>query len=184
MRYLLLALVLLNPLVCVAQQKLLPAQSAITFVSKQMGVPVEGHFKKFDAQIKFDPKKLSTSKITFDIDLTSASMGSPEAEAELRNPGWFNSLKIPQAHFASTAFKNLGAGKFEITGKLSIKGVSKDLVVPATLTQTGSNTTAVGTFVIKRIDFKIGEGEWNDTSIVANDVQVKFKLGLTGVASL
>jgi polyisoprenoid-binding protein YceI len=36
--------------------------------------------------------------------------------------------------------------------------------------------------VIKRLDFKIGEGDWADTSMVANDVQVKFKLQLNGVA--
>ena len=43
-----------------AQQKLVPEQSEITFVSKQMGVPVEGRFKKFDAQVAFDPAKLAT----------------------------------------------------------------------------------------------------------------------------
>ena len=44
--------------------------------------------------------------------------------------------------------------------------------------------SATGTFTIKRLDFKIGEGEWADTSMVANDVQVKFKLAVTGVAPL
>jgi hypothetical protein len=52
------------------------------------------------------------------------------------------------------------------------------------LTQAGGTTTAVGSFAMKRLDFKIGEGEWKDTSIVANDVQVKFKLALAGVAPL
>ncbi|MEK9953225.1 MAG: YceI family protein, partial [Curvibacter sp.] len=56
-----------------AQQKLLPAQSEIVFVSKQMGVPVEGRFKKFDAQIAFDPAKLAASKIAFTVDTGSAS---------------------------------------------------------------------------------------------------------------
>ncbi|OYU41586.1 MAG: polyisoprenoid-binding protein, partial [Burkholderiales bacterium PBB4] len=46
-----------------AQQKLVPTQSEIVFVSKQMGVPVEGRFKKFDAQISFDAAKLDTSKV-------------------------------------------------------------------------------------------------------------------------
>ena len=42
--------------------KLVPAQSEIGFVSKQLGVPVEGKFRKFDAQIAFDPKKPETAK--------------------------------------------------------------------------------------------------------------------------
>ena len=67
---------------------------------------------------------------------------------------------------------------------LSIKGSTHDLVVPVTLTQAGGTSTATGAFTIKRLDFKIGEGEWADTSMVANDVQVKFKLSLNGIAPL
>ena len=68
-----------------------------------------------------------------------------------------------------------------MAGKLAIKGASQDTVVPFTLTQTGTTTTANGTFTLKRLAYKIGEKEWADTSMVADDVQVKFKLALTGV---
>jgi polyisoprenoid-binding protein YceI len=165
-----------------ADQKLLPAQSEIGFVSKQMGVPVEGRFKKFDAQIAFDPKKPEASKIAFTIDTGSATLGVPETDAELPKAPWFNVPKFPQATFQSSAVKGLGAGKFEVTGKLSIKGNVRDVVVPVTLTQSGATTTASGAFAVKRLGFKIGEGDWADTSMVADDVQVKFKLALSGVA--
>lgn len=164
-----------------AEQKLLPAQSEIAFVSKQMGVPVEGRFKKFDAQIAFDPAKPQTGKIAFTIDVASATLGAPESDAELPKAPWFNTAKFPQATFQSSAIKGLGGGKFEVTGKLSIKGNVRDLVVPVALTQSGATTMANGAFVIKRLAFKIGENEWADTSMVADDVQVKFKLALSGV---
>jgi len=167
-----------------AQQQLVPAQSEIVFVSKQMGVPVEGRFRKFDAQVAFDPAKPATSKIAFTVDVASASLGSREADAELPKAVWFNTAKFPQATFQSSTVKALGGGKFEVAGKLSIKGVSTDLVVPVALAQTGANTTATGAFAIKRLSFKIGENEWADTSMVADDVQVKFKLALTGVGKL
>lgn len=167
-----------------ADQKLVPAQSEIQFVSKQMGVPVEGRFKKFDAQIAFDPAKLATSKIAFTVDTGSATLGVPESDAELPKAPWFNVPKFPQATFQSTGIKALGGGKFEVAGKLTIKGQTQDVVAPATLTQSGATTTATGTFTLKRLAFKIGEGEWTDTSMVANDVQVKFKLALTGVGKL
>lgn len=167
-----------------AQQKLLPAQSEIVFVSKQMGVPVEGRFKKFDAQISFNPAKPDTSKIAFTVDTGSATLGVPETDAELPKPTWFNVPKFPQATFQSSSVKGLGAGKFDVAGKLSIKGFSRDVVVPVTLTQNGAATTATGTFSLKRLAFKIGENEWSDTSMVADDVQVKFKLALTGVGKL
>ena len=164
-----------------AQQKLLPAQSEIAFTSKQMGVPVDGKFKKFDAQVAFDPKQPAVAKIGFTIDLGSATLGSPETEAELVKPDWFNTKMFPQATFQSTAVKATGPGKFDVAGKLAIKGASQDVIVPVTLAQAAGTTTASGAFVIKRLDFKIGDGDWKDTSMVANDVQVKFKLALTGV---
>ncbi len=181
-RYLpLLAAVLALP---AAAQQLVPAQSEISFVSKQMGVPVEGKFKQFTAAIAFDPKKPETGKIGFTIQTGSASFGAAETDAEVPKAAWFNVAKFPQATFQSSAIKALGGGKFEVRGALAIKGATHEVLVPVTVTQAGATSTAVGSFLIKRLDFKIGDGEWADTSMVANDVQVKFKLALSGMAPL
>ena len=165
-------------------QQVLPAQSEISFVSKQMGVPVEGKFKLWTAQISFDPKKPEAGKIGFTIQTGSASFGSAETDAEVPKAAWFNAAKFPQANFQSSSIKALGAGKFEVQGTLLMKGASQPVVVPVSVTQAGAASTASGSFVIKRLDFKIGDGEWADTSMVANDVQVKFKLALSGMAPL
>jgi len=167
-----------------AAPKLVPAQSDIAFTFRQMGVPVDGHFKKFDAQLAFDPKNAAAGKVTLSIELGSATLGDAATDAELVKPEWFNVKKIPTATFQSTSIKALGGGKFEAAGKLTIKGQAKDVVVPVALAQAGGTTTATGAFAIKRLDFNIGEGEWKDTSMVANDVQVKFKLVFTGMAPL
>lgn len=167
-----------------AQQQLLPAQSEIVFVSKQMGVPVEGKFKKFDAKISFDPAKPAAGKIAFTVDMASATLGLKETDAELVKADWFNTAKFTQATFQSSSIKALGTGKFEVGGSLNIKGLSHNMVVPVTLSQAGTITTAVGAFVLKRMAFKVGENEWADTSMVADDVQVKFKFALTGVSKL
>jgi polyisoprenoid-binding protein YceI len=168
----------------VLAQQVLPAQSEIAFVSRQMGVPVEGKFKQWSAQISFDPKNAAAGKVGFTIQTGSASFGSPETDAEVPKAPWFNVAKFPTASFASSAIKPLGGGKFEVAGTLSIKGSSQPVVVPVTVSQAGATSTATGSFTIKRLDFKIGEGEWTDTSMVANDVTVKFKLALTGMAPL
>jgi polyisoprenoid-binding protein YceI len=165
-------------------QQLAPAQSEIVFVSKQMGVPVEGRFQKFSAKIAFNPSKPDQANIAFTVDMTSATLGVKETDAELPKAEWFNTAKFAQATFQSTSVKALGAGKFEVAGKLSIKGATQTVLVPVTLTQAGANTTAVGAFALKRLAFKIGDNEWSDTSMVADDVQVKFKFALTGVAKL
>jgi len=169
-------------------QQVVPARSEIGFVSKQMGVPVEGKFKQWTAQISFDPKKPEAGSVAFSIQTGSASFGAAETDAEVPKAAWFNVAKFPTASFASSGIKALGGGKFEVRGKLAIKGATQDVVVPVVITQTmtqaGAASTAAGSFTIKRLDFKIGEGEWADTSMVANDVTVKFKLALTGMAPL
>ena len=181
----LLAALALGASTCVlAQQKLLPFQSEITFVARQMGVPLEGQFKKFDAQVNFDPARLDASLVAFTVDIGSATLGSRETDAELPKAEWFNTKKFPQASFQSSSFKALGAGKYDVAGKLTIKGTARDVTVPVTVTQNGASTTATGTLALKRLTFKIGENEWADTSLVADDVQVKFKLALTGVGKL
>jgi polyisoprenoid-binding protein YceI len=163
--------------------KLVPAQSEIVFVSKQMGVPVEGRFKKFDAQIALDPKQPEGGQVALRIDLGSATLGIPETDAELQKPEWFNTAKFPQASFQSSAIKPLGGGKYMVDGKLTIKGSSQDLHVPVALVQNGATSTATGAFALKRLDYKIGAGEWGDTSMVADEVQVKFKLALAGLGA-
>lgn len=170
--------------VAFAQAKVVPAQSQITFAIKEMGVSVEGRFTKWTADVAFDPKKPETGKVAFTIATGSASFGAPETDAEVPKPEWFNVAKFPNATFASSGIKAKGGGKFDVAGKLSVKGTTKDVIVPIVLTQAGPATTATGVFTIKRNDFKIGEGDWADTSQVADDVVVKFKLALTGVSPL
>lgn len=166
-----------------ADQALVPAQSQVTFVAKQLGVPLDGRFKSFSAQTAFDPKSPQTSKIAFTVDLGSVALNA-DADAELVKPEWFSAAKFPKASFQSTAIKAVGPGRFEVAGKLAIKGTARDLVVPVSLSQANGLSTATGGFTLKRLDFKIGEGEWTDTSIVANEVQVKFKLVLQGVPAM
>ena len=166
-----------------APARLVPQQSEIVFVSKQMGVPVEGRFKKFDAQIALDPKQPETGQVMLRIDLGSATLGVPETDAELQKPEWFNTAQFPQASFQSSSIKALGGGKYLVNGKLTIKGSSRDLQVPVAMSQSGDISTATGAFAIKRLDYKIGAGEWGDTSMVADEVQVKFKLALAGLGA-
>jgi polyisoprenoid-binding protein YceI len=163
---------------------LVAAGSEIAFTTRQMGVPVEGKFGSFSAQIALDPKKPETGSVAFRIDTGSARFGSAELDAEVPKPTWLSVARFPQASFQSSAIKAAGPGKFEVAGKLTIKGSVRDLVVPVQVAQAAGNSTASGSFTIKRLDFKVGEAEWADTSMLANDVPVRFKLVLTGIAPL
>jgi polyisoprenoid-binding protein YceI len=163
---------------------LVAAQSEIVFTSRQMGVPVDGRFKRFEAQIALDPQRPQAGSVAIDIDTASASLGMAEADAELAAPSWFDVARFAKASFHSNGVRALGGGRFEVSGRLTIKASTRDLVVPVTVTQTAASSTATGSFVIRRLDYGVGVAEWADTAVVANDVQVRFKLVLTGLPAL
>lgn len=167
-----------------AAVRLLPEKSQVQFVSKQMGVPVEGRFGKFSAQVYFDPRKPEGGRVQLQVDTGSASLGVPQSDAELPKPAWFDSASFPKASFDSTTIKGLGYGRFEITGRLSIKGHTHELVVPLTITQADGQSVASGSLTIQRLAFKVGDGEWADTSLVANDVLIRFRFTLVGLGPL
>jgi polyisoprenoid-binding protein YceI len=164
-------------------QGLLIDKSEIRFISKQLGVNVEGRFRKWKANIVFLPKDLGKSKAEFEIDLASIDLASDESETEIRSPLWFDTAKFPVAHFASTSIRSLGADRYEIAGKLTLKGITRDLVVPIALKKDASgNSVAEGSFPLKRNDYKLGEGLWADPEMVANDVVVRVRMVLPPVA--
>lgn len=149
-------------------------KSAITFGYKQMGVGMEGRFKKFSAQMDFDPAKLGNAKARLDVELASIDTGSSEADDEVGGKQWFNTKTFPSAHFASSSVKALGGNRYEVAGQLTIKGRTQNVVAPTAVTVQGNNATFDGAFVIKRADFAIGEGPWADFGTVANEIQIKF----------
>jgi polyisoprenoid-binding protein YceI len=154
-------------------------KSEIRFVSKQMGVNFEGRFRKWRADIVFRPNNLATSKAEFDIDLSSIDLASEDSESEAKGSVWFNTTKFPTAHFISTSIRSLGGDKYDVAGKLSMKGITKDAVVPIVLKKDASgDRVAEGIFTVKRLDYKIGEGLWTDTDTVANEVVVRVRMML------
>ena len=151
-------------------------QSRVAFVSKQMGVPIDGEFRKFSAQLSFDPAKPEAGRARIDIDMASIDAGSAEANEEVVGKNWFNVKQFPKAGFVSTSVKPLGGGKFEAAGKLTIRDKTRDAQAQFTITAQGASVQFDGNFVIKRADFGIGQGVWADFDTVANEVQIKFKV--------
>lgn len=151
-------------------------KSTISFVSKQMNVPVEGKFGKFSVQLVFDAAKPEEGRVQVELDLASIDTGSEEANDEVKGKGWLNVKRYPIARFVSTSVKALGTDRYELAGKLTLKGRTKDVIAPFTVRPQGQGATFDGAFVLKRLDYAIGEGAWSDTDTVANEVQVKFRI--------
>jgi polyisoprenoid-binding protein YceI len=168
--------IILPCIVLAAALKVDPAKSNVSAVFKQMNVPVEAKFKKFVAQIDYDAAKPEASKAMMDIDVASFDLGDPEYNKEVLKKEWFNAAQFPKATFISSAIKPSGSGKMDISGKLTIKGKTADVQFPVTVKKDGALTVFEGAVPIKRLAFNIGEGEWKDTSMVADEVLIKFRI--------
>ncbi len=175
-----LALLASHPLAGAAEYKsLVLAKSQIRFTYKQMGVPVDGQFRKFQSQISFDPAKAANAKVSFEIDLASIDAGSSEANQEVAGKQWFNTKAFPSAQFVADSVKALDGNRYEVGGKLTLKGRTQPLRTVATLTPAEGGARFEGQLSLKRGDFAIGEGPWADYATVANEVLIRFNLLVT-----
>ena len=152
------------------------AKSAVSAVFRQMNVPVESAFKKFSAAIDYDAAKPELAKASVEIDTASLDVGDPDMNKEVAKKDWFNSAQYPKATFVSSSIKPVAPGKLTVSGKLSIKGKSVDVSFPLTVRNEAGKQVFEGALPIKRLVFNIGEGEWKDTSMVADDVIIKFRV--------
>ena len=159
-----------------APVKVDPAKSSVSATFKQMNVPVEAKFKKFSAQVDYDAAKPDASKASVDIDTASLDLGDPDMNKEVAKKEWFNAAQFPKASFVSSAIKGAGPGKLSVSGKLTIKGKSTDVSFPLTVKTEAGKQVFEGALPIKRLSYNIGEGEWKDTSMVADDVLIKFRV--------
>jgi polyisoprenoid-binding protein YceI len=151
-----------------------PAKSTVSATFKQMNVPIESKFKKFTAAIDYDAAKPDASKATVEVDTASLDMGDPDYNKEVAKKEWFNAAQFPKATFVSSSIKAAGAGKLTVTGKLTVKGKTSDVTFPLTVKTEGGKQVFDGALPIKRLTYNIGEGEWKDTSMVADEVVLKF----------
>ena len=152
------------------------ARSSVSATFKQMGVPVEGKFKKVGGQVAYDPANPAAARASVDVDIASFDLGDAQYNNEVQQKDWFDGARFPAASFVSTSVKAAGAGRLEVGGKLTIKGRSVNVSVPLSVRSDAGATMFEGSVPVRRLAFAIGEGEWKDTGLLADEVVVKFHL--------
>ena len=176
LRWILAATAVTSLFLGVAHAQVDSSKSTVTATSKQMNVPVDGTFKKFTAQLSFDPAKPAAGSAKLTIDTASYDLGDESYNAQVRGKDWFDAAQYPNATFVSSAIAPAGGNQFKVSGTLTIKGKSANVTVPVKVTQQGSTQSFDGALPIKRSQFDIGTGEWKDTSVVADEVVIKFHI--------
>jgi len=174
---LILACIALPAAAAAAEWKMDTGQSRLDFSLKQMNVPTDGGFKRFLARAKFDPASPETGQFNIDVDVNSIDTGSDEGDSEVKRPVWFDTARYPRATFTSNRLRKEANGSYTAFGTLTIKGQTRPASAPfSLLRQPGGGYLAQGRFQLKRSDFGIGGGDWDE--VVANDVDVRFKIVL------
>jgi polyisoprenoid-binding protein YceI len=167
-----------------APRSLLPEEGQIEFIVKEMGVPVSGKFNRFDAAIDIDPVKPEKSSTNIRIDIGSLATGNDEADALAVGSDWLDKAHAPYAIFKSAAIRELSKGRYEAKGTLSIHNKERGFVIQfSAIDQAGGKTIVTSEFIIKRPDFAIGAGEWNEGDVVSPEILVKVRFALAPPAT-
>jgi polyisoprenoid-binding protein YceI len=160
-----------------------PANSRIIFTGRQMGAPSKGEFKRFSASVRFDASNLAGSAVEVAIDLASADTGNRDIDEELKRPKWFDVQRFPNGRLVTTLFRSKGGNAYEALARVTIRDVTREVVLPFVLEISQDRgdpgqevARASGELAISRVQFGIGQAEWSDTAIVADEVRVHVEI--------
>ncbi|GGA85901.1 polyisoprenoid-binding protein [Arenimonas soli] len=151
--------------------------STLGFKAVYMGDTFEGRFARFTPAIRFDPADLAGSRFDVRIDLASASTDNQERDEMLVGPDFFNAGAQPEARYQASRFTALGGNRFRAEGTLTLNGDSRPVVLDFTWTA-GAPAVLEGRATLKRLDFGVGEGDWADTDLLPDEVEVFTRLAL------
>ncbi len=163
-----------------------PAHTAAQFAVKHMMIStVRGEFKGVTGAVVWDDADITKSSVNVSIDAATVNTGEPKRDADLRSDHFFEVAKYPTITFRSTRVEPAGAGKLNVTGDLTIHGVSKQVVLdvagPSAVVKDpmGNSRVAISaTTKINRQDFGV---KWNATmdgggAVVGDDVNITIDL--------
>jgi polyisoprenoid-binding protein YceI len=172
----LLGIVLLASPAAAAHWKVAYSKSKVGFTVSWSGQPFSGSFKSWRADIDFDPADLAHSRAEISIDTGSETSGDAETDEGVKGAEGFQTTEFPTALFRTTSFTHKAGNDYIANGVLSIKGISKSIILPFTLTVSGATAHVVGKAQIVRTDFRVGTGEWAKSDPVSRDVSVNIDL--------
>jgi polyisoprenoid-binding protein YceI len=175
---LLLALAVAMP-ASAAEWKVDHAKSMVGFSLDWQDRPFNVLFRKWSADIRFDPDDLAHARARVTIDLSSLTSGVHDMDTAMAGPEGFAADHAPEAEFVTSWIRATGEDRYEARGVLTIKGASRAITLPFTLQINGRKAHMTGSAEIVRTDFGLGMGRWASDNPVARTVKVFIDLTAT-----
>ena len=185
--FFLLFLFVLGPIQVFGQQwNLDTAHTNFYFEVKHTYAAVRGQFTEFSGDVNFDPKNPGKGRFDFVIKVDSIDTKIGKRDTHLRSPDFFNAKKFPEIIFKSSNVTKAGDNKFIVAGKLTIKDVTKDLVLEFDYLGQKDNPLKPGQLVagldalltIDRLAYNVGDGKFYKMGVVGKDVDILVTLEL------
>ena len=155
------------------------AKSRLGFTVQWSGEPFSASFRKWQADIDFDPDDLPHAHAAVSVDLASETSDEPDFDSGLKGAEGFATTRFPEAQFVTRAFRRMGANAYVADGMLSLHGMSREIRLPFTPGILGRSARMTGTVHVRRTDFALGQGEWAAPDPVAYDVAITIDLVAT-----
>ena len=157
-----------------------PVHSSVAFKIRHFVSKVPGAFTKFQGTIIVDRDNLEKSSVNATIDLASVSTANQKRDAHLKGADFFDTAQYPEAAFVSTAWKKTGDDTYDVTGNLTLHGVTKSVVLNVELLAFGPGPQGAqlsgwqATATLKKSDFGVngpsvlGTALGEDVSVIIN----------------
>ena len=160
--------------------------SNVYFSIEHIYATVQGRFTAIAATVHFDPANLKESRFDFEIKVDSIDTGIKQRDDHLRSADFFASSDHPLITFTSNAVTAAGEGVYQVAGTLTVKGKSRDLVLPLTLAGVKDHPTTPGKQVagfngrlsVDRLALGVGDGKFYKMGLLGKDVDVLVTLEL------
>lgn len=178
-----LCVVLLLPAASAAAEpavyKVDPAHSGVAFSIRHFVTNVPGRFKEFEGAIKYDKASPAASTVEFTVKSASIDTANNDRDEHLRSPDFFEVAKHPSWSFTSTKVAAKDADTLDVTGNLTIKGVTKQVTIPVEVlgtvaTPRGEKAGFESSFTVNRKDFGITWNRLLDAggAVLGDDVKI------------
>ena len=160
--------------------------SNVYFSIEHIYAKVQGRFAAIAATVHFDPANLKESRFDFEIKVDSIDTGIKQRDDHLRSADFFASSDHPLITFTSNAVTAAGEGVYQVAGTLTVKGKSRDLVLPLTLAGVKDHPTTPGKQVagfngrlsVDRLALGVGDGKFYKMGLLGKEVEVLVTLEL------
>jgi polyisoprenoid-binding protein YceI len=158
--------------------ELVAADSKFEFEGSKVSGKHTGGFKTFSGSATLASGAVEGGSVKVDIDVASMFSDDEKLTGHLKSPDFFDAEKFPKATFESTEIAKGGeGGSHTITGNLTLRGETKSIKFPATITVEGDNATVKAEFSINRKDFKM-EYPGKKDDLIRDDVLIRLDLKL------